>query len=117
MTPTPTLHATEVCEQDIKLPWRWAICPTCQGRGRHSLRLGAVTQTDREQNWSREEWAEYMAGDYDQSCGCEHGKVRVVDEARCPSVQLAAYRAQLDDEEEFRSMQRAEMGWEANSTW
>ena len=52
----------------------WMICPTCRGDGSHSQHLGEVRRDD----WSDEEFDDYMAGGYDRTCeSCDgSGKVR-----------------------------------------
>ena len=79
---------------DAKLPAKWAICGTCRGNGQHSLAIGAITQEDRE-DWSDDEFANYLNGVYDRSCDpCGGtGKVQIVDEeavARDPRLQALA---------------------------
>jgi hypothetical protein len=69
----------------MKLPMKWTICPTCRGNGAHSLALGAITEEDRERDWSPEMEEDYFAGGYDRTCDpCEGtGKVEVVDRVAC----------------------------------
>lgn len=52
----------------------WRICPTCSGEGKHSRALGVVNPDD----FSPDEWEDYLSGGYDQPCStCEGtGKVR-----------------------------------------
>lgn len=52
----------------------WMICPICNGDGKHSRALGVVNPDD----FSPDEWDEYMRGGYDSNCGTcgGDGKVR-----------------------------------------
>lgn len=52
----------------------WLICPTCSGDGSHAQRLGVVNPEE----WSDDEWEDYMGGAYDDVCeSCQgSGKVR-----------------------------------------
>jgi DnaJ-class molecular chaperone len=100
-----------------ELPTRWAICSACEGEGKSSAYLGAITQEDRERDWSPEEFEGYMNGDYDKTCeACQGtGKVREVDEAVLPKALLAEW-CQAEDEarrERFaeEALYRAEMGY------
>ena len=66
------------------LPMVWAICGCCEGEGKSSLYLGAITQSDREPGGSWEdpdEFAEYMRGGYDRTCDECGGSGKVVAEA------------------------------------
>ena len=49
------------------LPARWEICHICEGDGKHSRHMGAITESDRAQ-WSEEEIQGYFAGAYDIKC-------------------------------------------------
>lgn len=95
-------------ENEIELPTKWAICGTCRGNGKHSLRIGAITQEDREQ-WSDDEFADYMAGGYDERCDdCEDGKVKVVDQDYLTPEQREAWQAATLAEEAYQAEVRAE---------
>lgn len=52
----------------IRIPAVYKVCPTCRGKGRHSNAIGVITQEDRDQNWTQEEFDDYMNGAYDQIC-------------------------------------------------
>ena len=84
-----TFICVEVCDdegsQEVNFPAKWIICGTCRGNGKHSLRFGAITREDREENWDDESWDDYMAGNYDERCDdCSgSGKRLVIDEEAC----------------------------------
>lgn len=115
---TPTISFTlytdaNVEGRHVQLPARWCICGACEGRGSSSAYLGAITSSDREPGGAWEdpdEFADYMAGDYDRPCGpCRGaGKVLVVDEDRCPPDLLEAHRRQQDEDLEYERMCEAE---------
>ena len=44
-------------------------CPTCSGKGSHSRALGVVSPDD----FSYEEWQEYLNGGYDSQCDTCNG--------------------------------------------
>jgi RecJ-like exonuclease len=97
------------------LPFKWCICPHCEGNGTSSAYLGAFTG---EQLRDDPEFAEdYIAGHYDRACDTcgGSGKVKVVDARRTPKADLKAYRRQQADNAECDRIQRQEMlmegGW------
>ena len=98
MSKTPALYCDD---GERELPWHWEICPTCNGRGSHSLRIGAIT-ADQRADWDPDEWEDYMNGLYDEACGCDHGKVRVVTRSSLSPADLAAWDQQLSHDEEVR---------------
>lgn len=53
----------------------WMICPTCSGDGKHSRSLGVVNPND----FSPDEWDDYMRGGYDSTCGTCNGEGKVRD--------------------------------------
>lgn len=55
----------------------WEICRNCEGEGKHSKHLGIITGSDREE-WSDEEFSDYLGGAYDCLCSVcgGSGKVR-----------------------------------------
>ena len=94
------------------LPAKWQICGTCHGEGKHSLALGAITEDDRDQYWSADEWDDYRAGGYDSPCAtCKGtGKVLVVDEARLKALHPELYKAYAAyQEDEYHYQQECEM--------
>jgi hypothetical protein len=103
-------------EVELELPWKWVICPQCEGRGTSSAYLGAFCSDE----WAEmdPEWKEdYMAGRFDRACpeGCEAGKVKVVDRDRVGKEELAAYDEQQKELAEIdhieRMERRMEGGW------
>ena len=76
----------------ITVPGKWEICPVCQGHGKIDV-IGCVTRSEREEDWTDEEWQDYLLGKYDSICAtCEGtGKVIVPDWAEIsdPSLKKA----------------------------
>ena len=109
----------EVDGASIRLPARWCICSACEGEGKSSAYLGAITMSDREPGgvWEdHDEFRGYMRGDYDRTCdACDGaGKVLELDRERCTAEQAAALEAYDDDrridaeiEAEMRAERRA----------
>ena len=52
---------------------KWHICPTCDGNGSHSQRLGQLDLTE----WSRSELTEYFNGAYDERCDTCKGSGKI----------------------------------------
>ena len=98
----------------VQLPAKYEICSKCRGTGGHSLRFGAITQSDREE-WDDDSFEAYMRGDYDEKCeDCEgSGKVLVVDRERVRTDEQKAALAQYDEnarlDAEDAAMHAAEM--------
>lgn len=96
----------------VRLPAHYAICDRCQGRGTTSRHLGSFTQS---------EWAEqdedfkedYLSGAYDKPCGCDNGKVLIVDRERCSTPEQLAALSHMDDMAQFEAECRAERRAEA----
>ena len=102
--PTPWPEGTEVDEKsmvvrfalddrDFELPFRWEVCGTCRGKGRH-----VNPAIDADHGITPEEFAEdpdfaedYFSGVYDVPCS-ECGGRRVVPELRDPCPELDDYR-------------------------
>ena len=97
------------------LPYKWVICPDCDGHGKSSAYLGAFTGSQMREDPDFAE--EYFAGAYDRACdGCTgSGKVPVVDARACKRADLLGYRAQQDEIADMNAMHRAERlfegGW------
>ena len=95
--------------EERELPWKYEICPTCNGKGSHSLRFGAITAADRE-DWDDESFQDYVDGLYDEVCGCEAGKVRVPDRSKMSTEDCKLWDEQEADRITDESTYRAEMG-------
>ena len=54
----------------------WHICPTCEGEGKHSLAVGVITSSDRDE-WDDEDFDQYMEGAYDRRCETCRGSGKV----------------------------------------
>ena len=106
MTKFPTLYTDDGEEQ--QLPYKWTICPDCNGHGKSSAYLGAFTAEDMRDDPDFAE--EYMAGGYDRHCEtCNgSGKVAEVDLRQMTKAQRKAYREQRADEAEVDAIQEAE---------
>jgi hypothetical protein len=101
----------------VELPAQWAICGTCRGNGKHSLRFGAITGSEWDE-WSHDEQDNYMSGLYDQACDdCEGtGKVMVVDRDACqrsPKLReaLKTYDNDRAIDDEIDAMHAAEIAY------
>lgn len=83
--------------EEVKLPTKKAVCPRCSGTGSHVNRAIDGNGLSREDFDEDPDFAEgYMRGDYDVTCE-ECGGANVVDEIdedRCNTVDLAAFRKQ-----------------------
>lgn len=107
----PTLHIEheDGSTEEKVLPSKWAICPTCDGDGKHSHALGAFTREDMDYE-GPDFMEDYMNGAYDQTCDvCNgSGKIRVLDENACSKEDLEAYTKWERDEAEFQAICRSE---------
>lgn len=98
---------------ETQLPTRWVICAACNGHGKSSAYLGAITQGDREPGGTWEDpddFARYMAGRYDRKCEpCNgSGKVEVVDSAKLDKTTCKAWRDQCRYDREYEAEVAAE---------
>ena len=59
---------------------KWKICPECEGEGKHSQHLGIIT-SERQEEWSEEEFDNYMSGGFDKRCFTCKGSGKVTEEA------------------------------------
>jgi hypothetical protein len=91
---------------ELKLPLVWIICDDCQGHGKSSAYLGAITQSDREQDWDDESFEHYMRGGYDKTCDRCHGsgKVEVIAYDQLSEEQKALVDDAATEEREYRAM-------------
>jgi len=94
------------------LPATWEICGRCNGDGKHSHDLGAITSSEWAE-WDCEERDDYMAGRYDRECEeCGgSGKILEVDEEelkrRDPEL-FERWSKSERDEAQYQAMCRAE---------
>ena len=58
---------------------KWEICCNCEGHGKHSKHLGVITSEDL-QDWSSEEFDDYLNGAYDVPCSVCKGTGKVLAE-------------------------------------
>lgn len=59
------------CEEEIEVPIIFAVCPTCEGRGKHvnpSIDAHGITAEEWDRDWSYEDRENYISGFYDVSC-------------------------------------------------
>lgn len=92
--------------QEIELPSKWMVCPTCQGKGTHvnpSIDSGGLVYDDRA---DLEFVDDYMAGNYDVQCSQCEGRTTVLgidfdrmsaDERRMWDEQVAQERMDHDE--------------------
>ena len=87
------------------LPTGWEICGSCDGHGKSSAYLGAITEADRERDWDEDEFAEYMRGGYDRPCDeCNGtGKVKVVDVKALTDEEREAWEGKCAEDDEYRA--------------
>jgi len=70
------------CEEEVRVPIRFEVCPTCEGKGKHvnpSIDSHGITGDEWDRDWSYEDRENYMSGFYDVPCYECNGK-RVVPE-------------------------------------
>lgn len=100
-------------EIEIHFPAHWAICHTCQGEGKHSLRIGIITQDEWSQEWDYEEQEAYLSGAYDSTCDdCDGtGKIREINEDLAESMlptEWAMYLEHMRSEAQCNAISAAE---------
>ena len=108
MTPTLYLKSGE----EVTLPHKNMVCPSCRGEGHTSaFNIGVITADDWNNDWDEEAQDDYLAGNYDEICPtCRGNKVvKVVDRARIPAATLSEWDAQETELAECAAIQRAEM--------
>lgn len=67
-------------EGRLRVPFRWGVCGTCNGEGKHvnpSIDAHGITAEEWERDWDPEEREGYMRGDYDVECAECHGRTTV----------------------------------------
>ncbi len=110
---TPTLFNDD--GDETELPFKWEICPDCEGHGTSSAYLGAFTREDID-DAGEEFMDDYMSGRLDRACDhCSGGKIKVVDRSRVSAEDLAAFDEQERDRQECEAIHRQERlfegGW------
>lgn len=96
--------------EEIELPSKWEVCPDCHGNGVHVNRAIDGFSVD-DECWQDEDFrVMYLCGGYDVQCETCDGLrvVPVLDESRCTPEQIAAYERDLQEEADYRQMQRME---------
>jgi hypothetical protein len=98
-------------EEEVKLPFKWEICSTCDGHGQHSRDFGAITMDE----WNGPDWDDdsremYLRGGYDKSCGdCGgSGKVKSPDWDKMPQELADAYQRHLEEQAHYRAQEAHE---------
>lgn len=97
---------------EIVLPWKWAICDSCNGNGTTCSHVecdgGGFTGSE----WAEQDedfQRDYMAGNFDRPCPhCEGGKVKVPDEDRMSPEYIAAWHKQCESDAEIDAISAAE---------
>lgn len=114
MAKYPTIYDDETGEER-RLPFVWAICPTCDGHGKSSAYLGAFTGDQMRED--PEFMEDYFAGHYDRTCDecAGRGSIPVIDLDKTPKADLKLYNEQQADLAEMRAIERQEYlfcgGW------
>lgn len=96
-------HETEDGETVTdKLPAKWEICDTCNGNGKHSHAIGAITSSEWS-GWDMDEQEDYFAGRYDSTCEeCKgSGKVKTIDDSQVNPETLKAYEEWQDEQANY----------------
>jgi len=97
---------------DVELPWKWSVCTTCRGEGRHvnpSIDCGGISAQDFHDDPDFAD--EYMRGTYDQDCTRCAGKrvVPAVDVDAMSSELMALWEAQVNDDAAYDAERLAEI--------
>lgn len=76
MTPIK-YYCDDGTEKDVLVPTENLTCGRCRGKGQHSLRIGAITADEWNNEWDEDSRELYMSGGMDEKCEvCNgHGKV------------------------------------------
>ena len=62
----------------VELPWHWAVCPTCEGKGKHvnpSIDANGISGADFHDD--PEFLEDYFNGQYDQTCSRCNGRTTI----------------------------------------
>lgn len=94
------------------LPYKNCVCPRCRGEGTHtnpSIDGNGLTREDFDDDPDFRE--DYMSGMYDVVCWqCKGEKViKVPDMDRMTDEQRKKHQSDIDDENDFKAVQRAEL--------
>lgn len=97
---------------ECELPWRYDVCPVCEGKGTHvnpSIDASGLTAADFDDDPDFRD--DYMSGHYDQTCNRCQGKrvVPVVDEERADPDDLKRLDDDAADEAAYRAECAAEI--------
>lgn len=102
-----TLYIENDDGEEIEIPSHYAVCHTCDGRGQHSLRFGAIAMSDfMGPDWDEDSRETYIKGGYDERCDTCKGRrvVLVADRDRCTPEQIKL----IDEAAEFEAQCWAE---------
>ena len=115
MTLTFTLFCDDVDdgEEELELPARYAVCPTCHGSGEHTnpaIDAGGLWERNEDDYDPETGEDRYSRGDYDVTCWTCQGKrvVPELDRANVDDEVLARVEAWEQAEADFRTVQLAE---------
>jgi hypothetical protein len=96
----------------IELPWKWVVCPTCRGKGKHvnpSIDCNGLTAEDFHDDPDFME--DYFNGHYDQTCSQCEGRTTVpgIDyDAMSPKLRQA-YEDELQADADYHAERMAEI--------
>jgi len=91
---------------EVELPWRYEVCPVCDGRGKHvnpAIDAGGLRDDFEDDPDFRRD---YLSGAYDIPCNRCRGDrvVPEVDWDRIPAAVAAYYREELREEAAYRRL-------------
>ncbi len=97
---------------EVELPMHWAVCPVCDGKGKHvnpAIDCGGLTAEDFAEDPDFAE--DYFGGTYDQTCNCCKGRttVQAINWDALTAEQKALYEQQLREEADDRACYLAEI--------
>lgn len=109
--PTFTFLRPDTSEEEIPLPFHWAVCPVCDGEGTHvnpAIDEGGLSADDFYEDPDFAE--EYQSGAYDVTCNKCQGRrvVHEVDLDKLPENVREAYLESLAEDAAYESERRAE---------
>ncbi len=93
-------------EVEIEVPFKWGVCSTCNGKGKHvnpAIDSHGISQEEWDRDWSDEDREAYFNGRYDVICS-ECGGKRVVpepDENQCHKMILEYINNKIADEHNY----------------